>query len=226
MKVSINLMSWCGAKCADEIYKNKLSAFLASLKTTSKKGVFMKQITIMILFVLAAAATAGAQEFKPIPNPPVKRDLIETLRASGSYKTLIIVIGKVGLEDLGLKKNSKDQITLFAPNDAAFAKLPKDQLEALMKDPVKLKNLLLSHMVKGKVSVEDLLVPVGDGTSKTYKELKSLQGRVMGFQCNGHTGEHHPRINGGKATIGKGDILFDRGVIHEIDAVLFGDGSV
>lgn len=192
----------------------------------SEKKVYMKRIFLLTVIVFAVAVTSFGQEgFKPIPNPPGSRDLIETLRALGNYKTLIIVIGKVGLENIGLKKNSKEQITLFAPNDAAFAKLPKKELEALLKDPLKMKNLLFSHTVKGKVSVADVLVPVNDGTSKTYKELKSLQGRVMGFSCNGHTGEHHPRINGGKAAIGKGDILFDRGVIHEIDAVLFADGS-
>lgn len=187
----------------------------------------MKRIFLLTAIVFAAAVSAArAQEdgFKPIPNlPQVTKDLIPTLKASGSYKTLIIVIGKVGLENLGLTKNSNGQITLFAPNDAAFAKLPKQQFDALMKDPQKMKNLLLLHAVKGKVSIADLLVPTGEGT-KTYKELKSLQGRVMGFQCDGHTGEHRPRIAGGKGgMIGKGDVSFDRGVVHEIDEVMASD---
>ena len=184
----------------------------------------MKRIFLLTTIVFALAAAARAQDgLKPIPNQPTAaKDLVSTLKASGNYRTLIIVIGKVGLENLGLKKNSKEQITLFAPNDAAFAKLPKEQFEALMKDPQKMKNLLLVHAVKGKVTVADLLVPTGEGT-KTYKELKSLQGRVLGFECNGHTGEHHPRIKGGKGMIGFGDIVFDRGVIHEIDEVMAPD---
>jgi uncharacterized surface protein with fasciclin (FAS1) repeats len=187
----------------------------------------MKKLFFIVLLVIAGAiSSAYAQDgFKPIVNPPTAKDLVETLRTSGNYKTLIIVIGKVGLGNLGLKKNSKEQITLFAPNDAAFAKIPKQQFEKLIKDPAKLKNLLLAHIVKGRFPIAELLVPVGDGTSKTYTELKSLQGRVLGFQCNGHTGEHHPRVNGGKATVGKGDILFDSGVIHELDAVLMTDDS-
>ena len=183
-------------------------------------------LTAIIAAALATVAFGQKDGFRPIPNPPVSRDLIETLKASGNYKTLIIVIGKVGLENLGLKKNSTEQITLFAPNDAAFAKLPKDQFEALMKDPAKMKELLLLHTVKGRVAISDLLVTISDGTSKTFKELKSLQGRVMGFQCDGHTGEHHPRFENGKGKIGKGDIFFNRGVIHEIDTVMFADGSV
>lgn len=181
----------------------------------------MKRLFFSTVFLILAAGAAAAQNdgFKPIPNPPVTRDLIATLQASGNYKTLIIVIGKGGLENLGLTKNSNAQITLFAPNDAAFAKMPKAELDALMKDKAKLKNLLLVHAVAGKVLIADLLVPTGV-ENKTYKELKSLQGRVLGFSCNGHTGEHHPRIDGGKSVVGKGDILFDKGVIHEIDTVL------
>lgn len=43
---------------------------------------------------------------------------------------------------------------------------------------------------------------------------------LIGFECNGHTGEHHPVINNGAARIGRGDILFAQGVAHEVDAVL------
>lgn len=177
------------------------------------------------IFFVAAASAVRAQDdgFRPIVNPPRGKTLIETLQASGNYKTLVSIVGKVGLDALGLGKNSKEQITLFAPNDAAFARLPKAQLDALMKDAAKLKTLLLAHAVKGKVAVADLLVPVAGGGTKTYKELKSLHGRVMGFSCNGHTGEHHPRIKNGKGMIGKGDIAFDKGFVHEIDEVMATD---
>lgn len=177
----------------------------------------------MLLVALTALAAFGQSDYKPMPGPPMTGSLIDTLRASGNYKTLIIVIGKVGLENLGLKRTSTEQITLFAPNDAAFAKLPKDQFEALMKDTAKMKSLLLLHTVRGRVMIADLLVSLGDGSVRTYKELKSLQGRVMGFECNGHKGEHHPRFENGKGMIGKGDILFNRGVIHEIDTVMASD---
>jgi len=180
------------------------------------------KLLILFIVILFASAAYGQDGFRPMPGPP-PRDLIDTLRLSGSYKTLIIVIGKVGLDKLGLGKNSKEQFTVFAPNDSAFAKIPKKQFDMLMKDPAKLKQLLLLHTVKGRVSVNDLLVSLGDGSVRTYKELKSLEGRVLGFQCNGHTGEHHPRINGGTGKIGKGDILFSQGVIHEIDEVMASD---
>lgn len=172
-------------------------------------------LAILILFVSAANGQDG---YRPMPGPPM-RSLVDTLRLSGSHKTLIIVIGKVGLENVG----PNEDFTLFAPTDSAFAKLLKKQLDALMKNPAKLKQLLWLHTVKGRVSIADLLVSVNDGTSKTFKELKSLEGRVLGFSCDGHTGEHHPRINGGTGQIGKGDISFSRGVIHEVDEVMASD---
>jgi uncharacterized surface protein with fasciclin (FAS1) repeats len=207
----------------------------------------MRRILTAALLTIAATSVASAQEFRPIPNPPVTKPFIETLRAAGNFKTFLSLLEKAGIQDnsirsglnnLGLEPaNGKTQAgpgggpqyqTLFVPTDAAFAKLPSGVIERLKKDPAKLRSFLQAHMVPGKVMVADVLTPVGDGTSRTFKELRSRQGQTLGFQCNGHTGMHLPWING-KARIGKfqdvmaSDYLV---VIHEIDAVLFNDGSV
>ncbi|MFL6231043.1 MAG: fasciclin domain-containing protein [Pyrinomonadaceae bacterium] len=201
----------------------------------------MRRTIISLALVCASVSVASAQEFRPIPNPPASKPLAETLRAAGNFKTFLSLLERAGLKNLGLVpaggKTNPAQAgpgggpryqTLFAPTDAAFAKLPPGALDTLKKDPARLRSFLLAHMVEGKVLVADLLTPVGDGTSKTFTELKSRQGRVLGFQCNGHTGLHQPRVNG-RARVGKfqdvmaSDYLV---VIHEVDAVLFGDGSV
>jgi hypothetical protein len=201
----------------------------------------MKRIVTALLLLVAASAPVFAQASKQSPGPPTK-SVAETLRAAGNFNTFLSLLEQAGLKNLGLVpaggKFSPAQAgpgggphyqTVFAPNDAAFAKLPLGALDALRKDPARLRSFLLAHMVSGKVLVADVLTPVNDGTSKTFKELKSREGRVLGFQCDGHTGAHYPRINGGKARVGKmqdvmaSDYLI---VIHEIDAVLFGDGSV
>ena len=187
------------------------------------------------------AAVAFAQEFRPIPNPPVTRTFTETLTAAGNFNTFLNLLKRAGLKNLGIVSSSGKvdptqtgpgggprYQTLFAPTDAAFARMPPGALEALKKDPARLRTFLLAHIVSGKVMIADLLTPVGDGTSKTYKELKSREGHVLGFSCNGHTGMHLPQING-KARVGKfqdvlaSDYLI---VIHEVDAVLMADGSV
>jgi uncharacterized surface protein with fasciclin (FAS1) repeats len=200
----------------------------------------MKRTIICALLVIASATLAAGQEFRALNNPPVK-PLAETLRAAGNFKTLLLLLEQAGPSNLGLVPTDQRvntagagpgggprYQTIFAPTDAAFARLPQGALEALKKDPGRLRSFLLAHMVAGKVMVADVLTPVGDGTSKTFRALKSRQGQALGFECDGHTGMHMPRING-KARVGKfqdvmaSDYLI---VIHEIDAVLLGDGSV
>jgi hypothetical protein len=201
----------------------------------------MKRTIISSVLVVAAAAVSSAQEFRPIPNPPATKTLAETLRAAGNFNTFAGLLERAGMKSLGLVPSGGKATpaqagpgggpryhTLFAPTDAAFARLRPGALEALKKDPAHLRSFLLAHMVPGKVMMADLLTPVGDGTSRTFKELKSRQGRALGFQCDGHTGAHHPRVNG-VARVGKfQDVLASDYlvVVHEVDAVLFGDGSV
>lgn len=195
----------------------------------------MKRTINSLLLICAAAWVASAQEFRPIPNPPASKTFAETLKAAGNFNTFASLLEQAGLKSLGLVPSKAGPgggpryQTIFAPNDAAFARLPPGALAALRKDPARLRAFLLAHMVEGRVLVADLLTPVGDGTARTFKELKSRQGRVLGFSCDGHTGAHFPRVNGGAARVGKfqdvtaSDYLV---VIHEVDAVLLGDGSV
>jgi uncharacterized surface protein with fasciclin (FAS1) repeats len=220
----------------------------------------MKKTILTILLVVAPVAAAYApqdksnpnpklpagvmfaQEFRPIPNPPVTKTFADTLKAAGNFNTFLSLLERAGLKNLGLVPagdrakpaqagpgGGPHYQTIFAPDDAAFAKMPAGALEALRKDPARLRSFLLAHIVEGKAMVADLLTPVGDGTSRTFKELKSRQGRVLGFQCNGHTGAHFPVVNGGAARVGKfqdvmaSDYLI---VIHEVDALLMSDGSV
>ncbi|HEX6189586.1 MAG TPA: fasciclin domain-containing protein [Pyrinomonadaceae bacterium] len=204
----------------------------------------MKRMIIGTMLVIAFAVPAVAQDFRPIPNPPKTNTVVELLRAAGNFKTFLSLLEKAGMQDnsfrsglitLGIiptdQRGNSTQAgpgggpsyhTLLAPTDAAFAKLPSGALEGLKKNPARLRDFLLAHLIPGKVMIADVLTPIGDGTSKTYKELKSRQGQVLGFQCNGHTGMHLPRING-RARVGQfqdvlaSDFLL---VIHEIDAVL------
>ena len=196
----------------------------------------MKRIIFSTVLVIAAAAIASAQEFRPIPNPPKQRTLLETLRAAGNFKTFLSLFEpeykNLGFAPAGTKAGPGGgplYQTIFVPNDFAFAQMPPAALDSLRKDPARRRAFLLAHIVPARVLVADLLTPIGDGTSRTFKELKSRQGRVLGFECNGHTGAHYPRINGGKARVGKmQDVLASDylTVIHEVDAVLIVDGSV
>jgi len=75
-------------------------------------------------------------------------DIVDTAVAAGSFNTLVAAVKAAGLVDT-LK--SAGPFTVFAPTDEAFAKLPPGTVDGLLKDPAKLKKILLYHVVSGKV---------------------------------------------------------------------------
>ncbi len=81
-------------------------------------------------------------------------DIVDTAIAAGSFDTLVAAVKAAGLVDT-LK--GKGPFTVFAPTDAAFAKLPKAQLEALLNDKAALTKVLTYHVVAGKVSAADVV---------------------------------------------------------------------
>lgn len=81
------------------------------------------------------------------------KDIVETAQSAGSFKTLVVAIQTAGLVET-LK--GKGPFTIFAPNDAAFAKSPKEQLDAQLADKAKLTQVLTYHVVAGKVMAADV----------------------------------------------------------------------
>jgi uncharacterized surface protein with fasciclin (FAS1) repeats len=128
-------------------------------------------------------------------------DIVDTAVAAGSLKTLVTAVKAAGLVDT-LK--SKGPFTVFAPNDEAFAKLPKGTVEGLLKDIPKLKAVLTYHVVAGKVMAADVM---------KLKSAKTVQGQEVKIDASKGV-----KIN--DATVIKADIVTDNGVIHVIDKVL------
>lgn len=127
-------------------------------------------------------------------------DIVDTAIKAGSFKTLVGLIKQAGLVET-LK--SKGPFTVFAPSDEAFAKVPKETLEALGKDKAKLAAVLTHHVVAGKVMAKD----VKPGS------VRSVHGQDLRLDtATGVT------ING--ARVVKADVEASNGVIHVIDAVL------
>jgi uncharacterized surface protein with fasciclin (FAS1) repeats len=127
-------------------------------------------------------------------------DIVDTAVGAGSFKTLASALGAAGLVDT-LK--GKGPFTVFAPNDAAFAKIPKADLDALLKDKAKLTAVLTYHVVPGKVMAAD--VKAG--------KVKTVQGSELTI-----TTSNGVMVNNAKVI--KTDIVADNGVIHVIDTVL------
>jgi len=97
---------------------------------------------------------------------------------------------------------------VFAPSDDAFAKIPKDKLEALLADKAKLKSVLLAHVLTGKVLAADVL-KMKDGT-----KVKNVAGTELAVGIKGST------VSIGGAHVTKTDIDASNGVIHVIDSVI------
>ena len=128
------------------------------------------------------------------------KDIVDTAISAGSFKTLVIAVQKAGLVET-LK--GKGPFTVFAPTDEAFAKIPKDQLDALLADKAKLTKVLTYHVVAGKVMAAD--VKAGSA--------KSVEGSNLTI-----TTDNDVMVD--KAKVIKTDIAASNGVIHVIDTVV------
>jgi uncharacterized surface protein with fasciclin (FAS1) repeats len=133
-------------------------------------------------------------------------DIVDTAVAAGSFKTLVTAVKAAGLVDT-LK--GKGPLTVFAPNDEAFAKLPKGTVEGLLKDIPKLKAVLTYHVVPGKVMAADVV---------KLKTAKTVQGQEVKIDASKWHLHKNPKIN--DANVVKADVVADNGVIHVIDKVL------
>jgi uncharacterized surface protein with fasciclin (FAS1) repeats len=133
-------------------------------------------------------------------------DIVDTAVAAGSFKTLVTAVKAAGLVDT-LK--SKGPFTVFAPNDEAFAKLPKGTVEGLLKDIPKLTEILKYHVVNGAVPTADVAV---------HKNITTLQGQDV--KVDAAKWHLHKNVKINDANVLKADVMTDNGVIHVIDKVL------
>ncbi len=128
------------------------------------------------------------------------KDIVDTAVANGNFKTLATALQAAGLVET-LK--GKGPFTVFAPTDAAFAKVPKADLDALLKDKAKLTAVLTYHVVPGKVMAKD--VKAG--------KVKTVQGSEITIATTGGV-----TVDGAKVTAT--DVQASNGVIHVIDTVI------
>ncbi len=130
------------------------------------------------------------------------KDIVEVAVAAGSFKTLVAAVQAANLVDV-LKRPGP--LTVLAPTDEAFAKIPKADLDALMKDKAKLATVLQYHVLTGSVTAGDL---------KMMKDFGTAHGGRIQIAASGAT----LKIN--SATVVKADIPASNGIIHVIDTVL------
>lgn len=129
------------------------------------------------------------------------KDIVDTAVAAGQFNTLATALKAADLVDT-LK--GPGPFTVFAPTDAAFAKIPKADLDALLKDKAKLTAVLTYHVVPGRVMAKD----VQPGAVKTVQGSSAMVTATGG------------KVMIDNATVTKTDITADNGVIHVIDSVI------
>ena len=152
--------------------------------------------------IVAAAAIAlasiGAQAAGNAPS----KDIVDTAVEAGSFKTLAAALQTA---DLVSTLKGEGPFTVFAPTDAAFAKIPKADLDALLKDKNALTKVLTYHVVAGEVMAADVVKLTQAKTVEGSPiKIRVVDGKVM--------------INDAK--VAATDIAASNGVIHVIDTVI------
>ena len=150
--------------------------------------------------VLSVALLAGAAAQVRAEEPQAK-DIVDTAVAAGGFKTLATALQAAGLVET-LK--GAGPFTVFAPTDEAFAKIPKADLDTLLKDKAKLTAVLTYHVVPGKVMAADVV---------KLKEANTVQGGMVKIDTTAG-------VKVDNAKVVKTDIAASNGVIHVIDTVI------
>lgn len=153
-----------------------------------------------LLGMMAVITSVGAGSVACADEP--QKDIVDTAVGAGQFKTLVAAVKAAELVDT-LK--GAGPFTVFAPTDEAFAKVPKETLDALLKDKKALTGVLTYHVVPGKVMAADVV---------KLDSAKTVQGKPLTIVTKGGK----VTING--VNVVKTDIVCKNGVIHVIDAVL------
>ena len=148
------------------------------------------------LFTLALSMFAAAG------HHGMKKDIVDTAVAAGDFNTLVTAVKAAGLVET-LK--GEGPFTVFAPTDAAFAKVPTDTLNALLADKAALANVLTYHVVAGKVMAADVV---------KLTSAVTVQGQAVSIEVK----DGKVYIDGTQVVTT--DIEVSNGVIHVIDAVI------
>ena len=162
--------------------------------------------TLLATTSICVAVSTSAQDTKPAaPAAPAAKPvtIVQTAKDAGQFNTLCELLTVAGLVDT---LNSTGPFTVFAPTDAAFAKLPAETVAALKKDPKALAAILTYHVVAGKKDAAEVV---------KMKEIMTVEGQpIMITIVDGKV------MLNKSATVVKTDIGASNGVIHVIDTVI------
>jgi uncharacterized surface protein with fasciclin (FAS1) repeats len=164
----------------------------------------MKKLgTAIVVGVATLAAATSISAASPANSTAMgQKNIVQTAVAAGQFKTLVALVKQAGLAGA---LSGPGPLTVFAPTDAAFAKVPKSTLAALGKNKAQLKAVLMYHVVKGKVTAAQAM---------KLHAAKTLEGESLAIRVGGG------KVIVGGATVIKANVIASNGVIHVINRVL------
>lgn len=160
-----------------------------------KLGIWSMGVAAMV--VLSGPVVARADE-------KANKNIVEIAAGNPQFSTLVEAVKAAGLVET---LSGEGPFTVFAPTNAAFEKLGKETLDAVLKDKEKLTKILLAHVVKGKVTADQAVALDG-------KMAKTAGGAELPVKVE------DGKVCIGKANVVKTDIMASNGVIHVIDSVI------
>jgi len=169
----------------------------------------------LTLFAASAAALLTISSPSIAGGGKSANSIVATAAASSDHQTLVAAVKAAGLVET---LSSKGPFTVFAPTDAAFAKLPAGTVETLLQPANRdtLTAVLTYHVVPGRVSAKDLVKQInagGGSATLTTVQGGTLTARLVGGKVM------IVDAKGGAATVTAADLMQSNGVIHVTDAV-------
>jgi uncharacterized surface protein with fasciclin (FAS1) repeats len=172
-------------------------------ETVKKLEVLMnKFMVVLLVLVLSSTALFSSGREEPAEAPMELKNIVEIASADGRFNTLVTALGAAEL--VGTLQG-EGPFTVFAPTDEAFAKLPAGTVEALLNDVPTLTNILLYHVVPGKVMASAVVnLDAANTASGERLQIRMMDNKVM--------------VNDAQVVIT--DIEASNGVIHVVDSVI------
>jgi uncharacterized surface protein with fasciclin (FAS1) repeats len=178
----------------------------------------IRNATIALAAVAALAGPALAQATKTVGGAPMfpSKNIVENAVNSKDHTTLVTAVKAAGLVDT---LQGAGPFTVFAPTNAAFAKLPAGTVEKLVQPQSKamLTSVLTYHVVPGRYTAKDLMALAKKNGGEA--ELKTVQGASLGvISKGGRVFVADDKGNTARVTIA--DVMQSNGVIHVVDKVV------
>lgn len=163
-----------------------------------------KRMMMTVAGVSLVAGTAGAQMADHKSDMKSGHTIVDVAVAAGTFNTLVAALKAANLVTA---LQGDGPFTVFAPSDAAFAKLPAGTVDALLKDPQKLAAILKYHVVSGKVMAADVIKANG-----------AMPATLNGAKLNIQVKDGKVYVN--DAMVTTADVAASNGVIHIVDSVI------